>query len=105
LQIQLRQGGSLNPEMAAMLGCANGYSAPLILVLERSPERDPVPSSRQKPGSSGIRQWQRVQGYLLPYEMEIAFNDVHGMKLTMDRYWCNVPLPDGIFSEVIPRTQ
>lgn len=50
-------------------------------------------------------QWQRVQGYLLPYEMEIAFNDVHGMKLTMDRYWCNVPLPDGIFSEVIPRTQ
>jgi hypothetical protein len=25
LQIQLRQGGSLNPEMAAMLGCADGH--------------------------------------------------------------------------------
>jgi hypothetical protein len=26
LQIQLKQGGSLNPEMAAMLGCAYGVS-------------------------------------------------------------------------------
>jgi len=50
-------------------------------------------------------QWQRVQGYLLPREMEIAINDVHRMKLTIDRYWCNVPLPDEIFSEVVPRPQ
>lgn len=49
--------------------------------------------------------WQRVQGYLLPHEMEIDSSDVHRMKLTMDRYWCNVPLPEGIFSEVVPRTQ
>jgi hypothetical protein len=32
LQIRLKQGGSLNPKMAAMLGGAYGYSAPLIVV-------------------------------------------------------------------------
>jgi len=32
LQIQLKQGGSLTPKMAAMLGCANGYSVPLVVV-------------------------------------------------------------------------
>jgi hypothetical protein len=31
LQIQLKQGGSLNPEMPAMLGCAYGVSNPNCL--------------------------------------------------------------------------
>jgi len=32
LQILLKQGGSLNPEMAAMLGCACGYPTSLVAV-------------------------------------------------------------------------
>jgi hypothetical protein len=50
-------------------------------------------------------QWQHVQGYLLPRNLEIAVDDVHRMKLTMDRFWCNVPLPQGIFSEVVAKQQ
>ena len=47
-------------------------------------------------------QWQRVQGYLLPRAMEVSVNGVQRAKLTMERYWCNVSLPDGIFSQDVP---
>lgn len=50
-------------------------------------------------------QWQLVEGYLLPREVEFLGNDRRRMQLTMDRYWCNVPLPHGIFSEVVPGQQ
>jgi hypothetical protein len=61
LQIQLEQGGSLNPEMPAMLGCAYGLhpagcrSKCSLFARSLGTLRDFIPSSRRRPGSIGFQ--------------------------------------------------
>jgi hypothetical protein len=57
LQIQLKQGGSLNPEMVAMLGCSYGYLTSNGVEQECSPERDSTWPSQRKQGSSCVLYW------------------------------------------------